>query len=363
MWKRIGRALALCVACLLTACAEPAPTPEILRPVRTALVEKSGGTRTRNFSGVARAGLETQLSFRVTGTIDRLDVRVGEAVEAGQLLARLETKDFEIAVQQTEADLAQARANARNAESNLDRIRGLWENKNASENDLDSARAGAESERAQVESFQNVLERARRQLGYTRLIAPVDGAIAQVPVEVNENVSQGQMVVRLTSGSRPEIEVAMPGVLIAQVHEGDGVRVRFDALPGQVFDAVITEVGVASVRTATTFPVTARLVLDNAGIRSGMAAQVAFSFSSAEQEGAIFLPAVAVGEDRDGRFVFVLEDSGDAGVGVVHRRAVKIEADFTPDGIHVVSGVREGESVVTAGVRRLLDGQRVKTAP
>ena len=92
-----------------------------------------------------------------------------------------------------------------------------------------------------------------------------------------------------------------------------------------------------------------------------MAAQVAFDFSSAEQEGAIFLPAIAVGEDRDGRFVFVLEAAGDAGVAVVHRRSVEVESDFTPDGIHVVSGVREGESVVTAGVRRLLDGQRVKT--
>jgi len=352
--------LSLGCAAAIAGCGAPPPPPEILRPVRTELVAASGGVRTRSFSGVARAGQETELSFRVSGTVDRMAARVGENVNAGQLLARLETEDFDIRVRQAQANLAKAEANARNAEANLDRIRGLWENNNASQNDLDSARANAEATQAQVEASERDLESAERQLGYTRLIAPVAGAIADVPVEVNENVSQGQMVVLLTSGSQSEVEVAMPGVLIVRVHEGDEVDVLFDALPGEAYKAVVTEVGVAATGAATTFPVTVRLVEGNGSIRSGMAAQVAFRFESGADAKSIYLPPVAVGEDRDGRYVYVLEASGEAGVGAVRRRAVEVNEELAPEGIRVLSGVTEGEVVVTAGVRRLRDGQRVK---
>jgi RND family efflux transporter MFP subunit len=347
-------------AAAIAGCGSPPPPPEILRPVRTERVEASGGVRTRSFSGVSRAGQETELSFRVSGTIELMAARVGEYVRAGQLLARLETEDFEIRVQQAQANLAKAEANARNAEANLDRIRGLWEDNNASQNDLDSARANAEATQAQVEASERGLESARRQLGYTRLIAPVAGAIADVPVEVNENVSQGQMVVLLTSGSQPEVEVAMPEVLITRVHEGDEVDVLFDALPGEAYKAVVTEVGVAATGAATTFPVTVRLIEGNGSIRSGMAAQVAFRFESGGDADSIYLPPVAVGEDRDGRYVFVLESSAEAGVGTVHRRSVEVNEELAPEGIRILSGVAEGEVVVTAGVRRLRDGQRVK---
>jgi len=352
--------LSLGCAAAIVGCGSPPPPPEILRPVRTELVETSGGIRTRSFSGVARAGQETELSFRVSGTVDRMAARVGESVSAGQLLARLETEDFEIRMRQAQANLARAEANARNAEANLDRIRSLWENNNASQNDLDSARANAEATQAQVEASERDLEGAQRQLGYTRLIAPVAGAIADVPVDVNENVTQGQMVVLLTSGSQPEVEVAMPGVLIARVHEGDEVDVLFDALPGVAHEAVVTEVGVAATGTATTFPVTVRLADGNSSIRPGMSAQVAFRFESGADEESIYLPAVAVGEDRGGRHVFVLETSGELGVGTVRRRAVEVNEELAPEGIRILSGLTEGEVVVTAGVRRLRDGQRVK---
>jgi RND family efflux transporter MFP subunit len=345
--------------CLLGCADEPVP-PEILRPVRSQIVTASGGTRTRSFSGTAKAGQEIELSFRVSGKIERLPVRVGERVAAGQLIAQLEQEDFRIDVQQARASLAQAEASARNADSNLDRIRELWENNNASQNELDSARAAQESARARVAAAQESLKSDERQLGYARLVSPVEGAIASVPVNVNENVSQGQTVVLLTSGSRSEVEVGMPEVLIAQVREGESVTVSFDALPGDLFDAVVTEVGVAATGTATTFPVTVRLVAESSAIRSGMAAEVAFRFQSSGGARALLLPPVAVGEDREGRYVFVVEPPDDDGVAVVRRRSVVVDEELTPDGIRLLSGIAEGDRVVTAGVRRLTDGQRVR---
>jgi multidrug efflux system membrane fusion protein len=354
-----GLAVTLAAALLMAACGGPPPPPEPLRPVRSTRVFATSGSRDRTFSGTARAGREINLSFRVPGTVDRLNVRVGEKVRPGQLLASLESRDYEIRVQQAEATLAQARATSRSAGANLERVRGLWEDGNAPQSELDAARAQAESAAAQAEAAEKTLEVARRQLAYSRLVAPVEGAIASVDVEVDENVRQGQTVVVLASGSRPEIAVAMPEVLIAHVREGQPVTVSLDALPGDAFDAVVTEVGVATTGTATTFPVTVRLVRPNGQVRSGMAADVTFRFRENGGEKWIYLPSHAVSEDRDGRFVYVLEPTDEPGVGIVRRTPVEV-GNLTADGIEIRDGLTDGVEVVTAGVRRLTDGQKVR---
>ncbi|MFQ5627375.1 MAG: efflux RND transporter periplasmic adaptor subunit, partial [bacterium] len=132
----------------------------------------------------------------------------------------------------------------------------MYENRNASRNDLDAARAASGSADAQVAAAEKQLELARRQLSYTKLTAPVAGAIATVDIEPNENTQAGQTIAQLTAGSKLEVEVAMPEILISNVREGDPVVVTFDALPGITRNARITEVGVASMGIATAFPVT-----------------------------------------------------------------------------------------------------------
>jgi RND family efflux transporter MFP subunit len=347
-------------ALVVLACGgEPPAAAPTLRPVRTIVVEPTGGGVTRTLAGVARAGVESRLSFRVAGTVQSVAVALGDRVGRGQVLARLDPTDYELMVEEAEAGLAQAEAGLRRAEADYERVRALYENNNASKGELDAARAGAESAQAQVETGDKRLQQARQQLGYTVLRAPSDGAIAAVDLEVNENVRAGQQVFLLTAGAELEIEVGVPEVLIAQVTVGQPVSVRFDALPGHQFEAEITEVGVAVTGSASTFQVTAGIRGAPAEIRSGMAAEVTFTFDR-EQGEKIVLPAVAIGEDRDGRFVFVLERGAD-GTGVVRRRAVKVgRPQSGMAGIEIFEGLDAGEEVVTAGVRRLTDGMAVR---
>lgn len=329
-----------------------------LRPVRSMQVFASGSTRNRTFSGTARAGLESRLSFKVAGTVEAVQVNAGDRVRQGQLIARLDPTDYQLQVEDAQASLSRARAEARNAEANLERIRGLYENSNASQTELDGARTAFESASASVRSIEKRLELAQNQVSYTRLTAPVDGAIADLRVERNENVSAGQTVVVLSSGARPEVQISMPEALISQVRAGQPVTVRIAALDGREFPATVSEVAISSDGLATTYPVVARLNEDTQDVRPGMAAEVDFRFEVGSGQNRLVVPAYAVGEDSDGRFVWTVEGDS-AGVGVVHRRGVRI-GDITADGIEIVDGLQDGEHIVTAGVSRITDGQKVR---
>lgn len=355
--------LTLTLVAALAGCGgEPPPPAPQLRPVRTLIVERTGGGVTRTLAGVARAGVESSLSFRVPGTVMSIDVSLGDRVRRGQALARLDPTDYELKLEEAEAGLAQAEAGLRRAESDYERVRALYENNNASKGELDAARAAAESAEAQVETGEKRLQQARQQVGYTVLRAPSDGAIAKVSVEVNENLSAGREVLLLTAGSELEVEVAVPEVLIAQVEVGQPLEVRFDALPGRQLAAQVTEVGVAVTGSSSTFQVTAGISEAAPEVRSGMAAEVTFTFAQ-DREERIVVPGVAIGEDRDGRFVFVLE-RGEDGTGTARRRAVEIgEPVAGLDGIEILAGLEEREEVITAGVRRLSDGMTVKILP
>ncbi len=337
---------------------EKRESPTMIRSVRYQSVYASGGSRIRTFAGVAKAGVESKLSFRVNGVIDELYVKVGDTVKAGQVIAELDPTDFELKVAEADAALQQARAQARNASANFDRVSALWENRNTSLKDLDAARAEHESAKAAVKSGEKRLEQARLQLEYTKLRAPVNGAIADIMVEVSESVKDGNTVALLTAGSKLEVEVDIPGILIAQIREGEPVTVTFDAMPGGSIAGTISEVGVAATSQRTTFPVTVVLNKKNPDIRSGMAAQVAFKFGSGGTKEKVVVPPVAVSEDRKGRFVFVVEPE-EPGFGIVHRREVAV-GELSDEGLEILSGLSDGELLVTAGVTQITDEQKVR---
>ena len=116
----------------------------------------------------------------------------------------------------------------------------------------------------------------------------------------------------------------------------------------------------AAIGSASTYPVRAQLTGDAADVRSGMAADVTFRFQDEGRDDRLLVPGLSVGEDAEGRFVFVLEPEG-AEAGIVRRRPVVIGE--IQGGIEIVDGLEPGELVVTAGVRRLVDGMRVRMAP
>lgn len=338
-------------------CKEKEKKKKVLRPVKYQTVYARGGEKTRTFSGIVQPEVESKISFKVPGTLKKLFVKVGDKVKKGELIAELDNSDYKLQAERAEAGLQQAKAQARNASSIYDRVRALYINNNASRNDLDGARAAHESANAMVRSVEKQLELALKQLSYTRLNAPVDGEIAALPSEINENVAAGMPIAILNSAGKKEVKVSIPEQLITLIHVGDSVTVSFETI-NKNFEGTITEVGVASVGYNTTFPVTVLINENIKEIRSGMVAEISFHFKNNDKRDVFIIPSHGVIDDQTGTFVFVVKDNKN-GTGIVKKRFVTI-GNLTNDGIEILSGLKDGDNVVTAGLSELEDNMKVK---
>ena len=166
-------------------------------------VHSAGSSRTRILTGVAQADVESTLSFRVAGNIQRLLVKTGDRVEAQQLIAELDPTDYELRLQEAEAALIQSEAQARQADADYERARGLYENRNTSKR-----RARRVASAGGVHAGADRCRAAARRAGAGAALlhaAPRSGHRVHRPrpVEVNENVTAGDDVAVLTSGERP----------------------------------------------------------------------------------------------------------------------------------------------------------------
>jgi len=150
----------------------------------------------------------------------------------------------------------------------------------------------------------------------------------------------------------------VPEAFIGSVRSGGRVEVELGALPSDRFGATVTEVGTAAAGAAG-FPVAVRLDEgDIDRVRPGMAAQVTFRTEGRGDGAGVLVPPEAVGQDRRGRFVYVLvRTAGDT--ATAEYRLVETGA-LTPEGLEILGGVGGGEYVATAGLRTLVSGQRVR---
>ena len=332
-----------------------------LRPVRFQKAVPEQSEQKRTFSGMVSAGTESRLSFKIAGTLEQIAVEVGDKVEKGDLLARLDSEDYRLQVEKAEAGLQKAEAQKQHARSTYRRIQSLYESGDVSLQRLEEARTAFQSAKSGVQAARKSLQLAERQLSYTTLRAQMDGAVAMTPAEQQENIPAGHPVVVMSSSDQFQIDIRVPETVIGRINRGEKVKTWFPALDDQRYPATVEEVGVASVGPVTTYPVA--VVLDSipASLRSGMAANVAFTFSDKQRKDSadtgVIVPPASVLEDSKGRYVYVVSPDS-SGKGTIHRRDVNT-GPLREEGIVLRSGVQPGDNVITAGMSKIRDGQEV----
>lgn len=342
---------------LLTACQQSeAPAEQALRPVRYFSVAQDQVGRNRSFSGTSKSTQESRLSFKVSGTVTSVPAQIGQQLKKGDLIAQIDAANFVLQVEQAQASRVEAQAGERNANSNYERTKGLYANDNASLNDLDSARAAAESAKAQVRAASKALEIARLNESYTRLYASANCSISSIDMEINENVTAGRQIAIVSCGEEFEVSLDVPESIIAGIDQNTPVSISFSAISGVQFSGTVTKISTAG--SSAAFPVVVLVNEKHPSLRSGLAAEVTFQFDLPSEGSSYVLPVAAIINDPGGTFVFIAKPDGAGGEAVVTRREVVL-GELTRIGVEVLEGLAPGDRVITAGVSVIREGQRV----
>jgi RND family efflux transporter MFP subunit len=357
--ERIFKINYLIILFLLVSCGEKeVKEAVVLRPVKYSEVSYLGGEKSRQFSGTARTQKIVNLSFRSSGIVTKLDMKLGQNVTKGQLLGSLDNVSARLSFESSIASKNSAESQMNTAKLNLNRMRTLYEKGSASLSDYEAAKNSYRTAVASFESAKRSVAIQQDQIQFGYLYAPEDGIIASVSAEVDENVSPGQVVGVLNAGTAIEIALGLPESVINSVKKNMNVKVSFSAIEGESFEAVVTEVAPAVNVNTSTYPVTVMVTDKDERIKSGMAANVRFEFANENSSKQILVvPASSVGEDGKGQFVFIIE--GDTTKATVKKQAITI-GNLTPQGFEVTSGLKVGQKIAVAGLQTLLDGQDVK---
>ena len=348
----------LCIWFLFINCEKKVETEPSIRPVKFTEITFLGGDKARSFSGTARTEKIINLSFRNSGIITTLDMKLGQKVKKDQLLAQLDNVQSRLSYESAVESKNSAESQMNTAKLNLNRVRKLYEKGSASLSDYESAKNSYRTATASFESAKRSVAIQQEQIKFGYLYAPQDGVIANVLAEVDENVSPGQVIGVLNAGTAIEIALGLPESVINSVAKGMHVKVTFTAIEGETFEAEVTEVAPALDPNTSTYPVRVTVLNSDERIKSGMAANVNFEFSDdSKTERQLVIPASGVGEDANGRFVFLVE--GGEGNYQVKKQKITI-GELTSEGFEVISGLSSGQKIATAGLQTLLDGQQVK---
>ena len=400
----------LAVAVASTLSCSGALAQDSARPAKVHVVEATDSVLRRSYPAIVLPSKEVELSFRVGGRVVELPVRGAMDVAQGDVIARLDARDFETQIAQLQsqrdqaaAQLAALKAGARaeevaaleaavvsaqaqldQAQDQVERTRQLVERGVAAAAKLEQdeaafrvAQAALEAEREQLaigrsggrpedidaaeaamRGIDAQLKVAKDNLDDATLRSPFNGVIARRDIENFTNIQPGQSIALLQALETVHLVFDVPGpdVTALTANSRDNIRntVMFDAIPGEIFDSEMVEFSVQADAATQTYR--GRVAVpqpEGAVILPGMVGRV---ISSAPGNGSVLMiPLTAVAAASDGApFVWIVEADN-----TVSRRDVSL-GQAKGASIAVTSGLDAGDAIVAAGVSQILEGMAVR---
>ncbi len=321
------------------------PTKEhpIARPIPTAIAQPLPDVNVRELPGVARANQRVQLAFSVPGLLTELHAAEGSTVSKGEVIARLDPRDYQNAL-----DVAQAKFD--DVKQRFDRTRNLHDHNVVPAAEYDRVKAELDMAAAELRIRAKALED-------TVLSAPFDGVIATRYVENYEHIEAKKPIVSIQDIAVVEIVVQVPERLIAcgGTKSLQNISVRLDAYEGRVLYADVREFSTQADPITRTYEVVLGM-RPPTGIRvfTGMTATVRVEVPRFRSKGEstharALVPSEAVVQDPDGRcYVWLIDE--EAG----RPQKIRVEVgEPREEGIEICSGLHPGRRVAIAGVHTL----------
>ncbi|MDW8310692.1 MAG: efflux RND transporter periplasmic adaptor subunit [Verrucomicrobiales bacterium] len=346
LWKQSFRhkplallALIGCAAWLVGGCGRQAKTPGAepslpVATVRVQTIDDQPRALTEEIVGTVRARTRATLEAKIAGRITELPVVLGQSLEAGDLVARLDVREIQARLDQARAVLEQARRDR-------DRFATLLRQQAVTQAEFDGVEARFRVAEAAVAE-------AETMLGYAEVRAPFDGAVTRKLADVGDLATPGRPLIELEDPNALRLEADVPEALINHVQPGAKLPVRIHAANAEL-EGVVAEMAPAADPNSRTFRV--KLDLPGApGLKPGLFGRVAVPVGETR---APRVPPQALVQRGQMEMVFVVAD------GRAQMRLVKSGKRLGEE-VELVSGVRPGERVVVEGAGALMDGQPVE---
>ena len=347
--------LAATVAALLSACGKEKPGAEAPRTVRTAEVRYDTADETNRYFGAVHARYEVDQAFRVGGKVAQRHVEVGQTVREGDVLALLDDTDYRLAEEAARQQLVAATTQAKQAESDRQRLNALRVAGSVSVSDNEHAQSNESKAKAAAEAEARNLELANNRLKYTTLRASQSGVVTAVRFEVGQVVAEGQPVVSIADPSEPEIVVDVPEDQL-KAFEQARFTATLTALPEESFALMLRELAPQAAAQTRTFRAKLRPTLAR-GLPLGASA-IVFTQGAASDTPLAAIPASAITQAKGQPAVWALRptryDTNREAVGTVELVPVAVHGYRNDDVL--VSGLPSGTRIVTAGVQKMAPG-------
>lgn len=338
------------IAITLTACQKPeeVKTEVKIRPAKLVTVSQASTSRTLSFPAIIEAENSSELTFQVSGLITQLTVLEGDQVKKGQIIARVEDRDFE-------NSLVQAQAQFDNAETEFQRAKRLSDQDAISRSVLETRQTNRDVAKAALDS-------AKKTSGDTVLRAPFSGFISKVFVKRYQNIQAKEPIANLQSDGVVAI-INAPADIVARTPqlEPTDVNVILDAAPDLPLPAIFKEASGQADPATQTYEISFKFSApDNLYILPGMTATVRSDFQFNDMSdivpSGIAVPVSAVVAEGDNFFVWRVDPS----TMQISKATILTGAGVSEKYVIVTSGLNNGDTIVAAGGTFLHDGMQVR---
>lgn len=315
-----------------------------VRYVKTKTVEMYGEEERATFPGKIKAASDVSLAFRVAGPIRSIAVKEGSLVRRGQVLASLDTRDYELQLAATEAEYNRIKAEA-------DRVIELHASGSVTDNDYDKAVFGLRQITAKLDAHRN-------ELADTRLTAPFDGYVQKRFFENGETVGAGMPVVSMIDAGAPEVVINIPSSEYIRQERFDTYYCTVDIYPDKIFSLDLLGI-TRKANMNQLYTVRLKMRPDDAPLPPpGMVTMVEIRYKQAQAE-LVSIPYSALFENDGTSSVWIYNPA----TQTVSVRKIHLSEIRTNGTVVVSNGLQAGDIVVSAGVHSLHEGEKVRLLP
>jgi len=343
-------ALALC-GCHQPAAAEvekdktgPAPIS-----IAVATAHQQSLDRTAEMQGALFPREHAVMSSEVAGAVTQVAADFGDKVSGGQVMMKINPREYDLQVETAQAALDQERAKLTNSTARYNRAKALRQEGTISPEQFDLMTAQLRVDQADTESAQEALAMARKKLGDTEIKAPFSGSVQKRMVSLGEYVSPGKELYELIATDPIKLRCPMPERFVPLARVGMPVKLTIDAKPGAWYTGKITRIAPALDESSRTLLIEAEIASPDGALKPGFFAHVTMDLG---RDRALFVPSLAVLRYAGVARVFIVDG------GVVRAREVTT-GSVVGNQIEITAGLKEGEQVAVSDVDRLADGTAV----